>query len=268
MMPIDTVMVRHAESELNEAFNRSKKGDHSLWTDELRSRHNSSFRLSPVGRTQPPKAGEWIRTNLWGGRFDCYFVSPYPRACETAVGLDLPDARWHMDIYLRERDGGDFEGLNEDEVRTAFARSSELRNSEPFFWTPPNGESVATICGRVDRVLDTLHRECSDERVIMVMHGDMMWGARVCLERMSSRRFRDLQMSDDPKDRIHNCQILHYTRRDPETGRLSKTVDWMRSVNPLDLTTSHNDWERIVRPVYTNDDLRAIVEQYPRLIDD
>ncbi|MFA5186177.1 MAG: phosphoglycerate mutase family protein [Patescibacteria group bacterium] len=268
MMPIDTVMVRHAKSELNEAFHRSKEGDHSLWTDDLRARHSSSFRLSPAGRTQPSKAGEWIRTNLWDGRFDRYYVSPYIRTLETAVGLELPDARWFMDIYLRERDGGEFEGLNEDERRAIFVKSTEQRNAEPFFWTPPNGESVATICGRVDRVLDTLHRECSDKRVIMVMHGEMMWGARVCLERMSSLRYRELQMSTDPKDRIHNCQILHYTRRNPETGKLSKTVDWMRSINPLDLTTSRNDWERIVRPVYSNDDLRTIVEQYPRHIGD
>lgn len=268
MMPIDTVMVRHAKSELNEAQHRSMEGDDSLWTEALRSRHSSSVRLSPIGRTQPSIAGKWIRENLWGGRFDRYYVSPYPRACETAFGLDLPDARWYLNLYLRERDGGEFEGLNEEERRAAFARSVELRSSEPFFWTPPNGESVAVSCGQFDRVLDTLHRECSAMRVLMVMHGEKMWAGRVCLERMSSRRYRELQMSRDPRDRIHNCQILHYTRRDPETGKLSKTVDWMRSINPLDPTKSRNVWERIVRPVYTNEDLRAIVEQYPRTMSD
>ncbi|MFA4954803.1 MAG: histidine phosphatase family protein [Patescibacteria group bacterium] len=266
-MPVDLVEVRHGESEWNVAMHRSRRGDNSDWTEEFRARHSSSARLTLQGQSQPAKAGEWIRENLWGGRFDRCYVSPYVRATETAGLLQLPDARWYLDIYLRERDGGVMEQMNDDERRAAFTRSMELRQAEPFFWTPPNGESVATTCGRADRVLETLHRECSDRRVIMVLHGEMMWGLRVCIERMSPRRYRELQLSTDPKDRLHNCQIIHYTRRDPETGRLSKTVDWMRSINPVDPSTSRNTWEKIVREAYSNDDLLALAEKYPRMID-
>ena len=35
----------------------------------------------------------------------------------------------------------------------------------------PNGESIAQLCLRIDGVLHTLHRECSDKRVLVVCHG-------------------------------------------------------------------------------------------------
>lgn len=266
MLPIDLILVRHGESEWNVAQHRSRNGDNSVWTEEFRKRHSSAARLTDLGRAQARKAGDWLRANFQEGHFDRHYVSPYIRTLETAAYLGLQEARWYLDIYLRERDGGALEQLNEEERRTQFARSLELRSAEPFFWTPPNGESVATVCGRVDRVLDTYHRECSDKRVITVLHGEMMWGFRVRLERMSSRHYRELQLSGDPRDRLHNCQILHYTRRNPSNGILAKEIGWVRSINPVDPGTSRNEWETIVRETFTNDDLLDIANQYTRVL--
>ena len=53
---MDLVLVRHGESEGNVAFNRSKAGDHSLYSGEFLRRHSSQWRLTDVGREQAKSA--------------------------------------------------------------------------------------------------------------------------------------------------------------------------------------------------------------------
>ncbi len=149
-----------------------------------------------------------------------------------------------------------------------FADGLKLRDAEPFFWRPHNGEDFAALRFRLDRgFLFTLHRECADKRVIVVCHGEVMWGFRVLIERMSQLRFKELHLSKRSEDRIHNCQVLHYTRRDPETGDLSPYMGWLRMVRPTVKPVTDFGWQPIVRPRYTNADLRAIIEQYPSELD-
>lgn len=266
-MPINLVLIRHGESEGNVATKRSRQGDDSLYTPEFLARHSSSWRLTAKGREQARRAGAWIREHLTGVAFGRHYASEYVRAMETAALLELPGARWHVDFRLRERDWGDLDVVTDADRRAHFERNLKRRHVQPFFWTPPNGESMADVCAtRVESVLDTLHRECSDTSVVMVLHGELMWGFRVRLERMSQRRYVELDLSDDPKDRIHNCQVLHYTRLDPTTGALSRHYGWMRSVCPTDPSKSRNAWEPIVRRVYSNEELLEEVELTPRLL--
>lgn len=180
---------------------------------------------------------------------------------ETAGLLDLPGAEWLCDFYITERDWGDFDKTTPEEREEKFGEALVRRDVEPFFWSPPNGESFARLCLRVDRLLYILHRECGDKRVIIVCHGEVMWAFRVRLERMSQVRFRELHLSKDPLDRIHNCQIIHYTRRDPVKGVLGKYADWVRMVRPTDDPVLDMGWERIVRPRYSNQSLLEVVRQ-------
>jgi hypothetical protein len=94
-----------------------------------------------------------------------------------------------------------------------------------------------------------------------------MWAFRAQLERMTQPRYRALDASTDPKDHIHNCQILHYTRRNPIDGRLASRYEWMRSACPSDSARSRNEWEPIVRPRQTSIELLAEVDAIPRLVD-
>lgn len=94
----------------------------------------------------------------------------------------------------------------------------------------------------------------------------------------------------DPKEKIHNGQIIHYTRRDPQTGEIAPTINWMRSIctfhwfgevwfdlryleefvdwylGPWDTTLSTNVWQQIERPTWTNEELLAEVRQIPQLV--
>jgi len=45
-------------------------------------------------------------------------------------------------------------------------------NSYSFFWAPPGGESLANVCIRIDHTLNTLRRDCANQRVVIVCHGE------------------------------------------------------------------------------------------------
>jgi len=258
-MPIDLVLVRHGESEGNLARRFSLAGDNSVFTEEFCARHNSRLRLTDRGREQAGTAGRWLKENL-GFHFDRYLVSGYLRAMETAALLDLPDASWYQDFYLRERDMGLFEIMPEDEKKLRYPEIYRQYEHDPFYWIPPNGESIAQLCLRIDRVLQTLHRECSQKRVIIVAHGLVMWAFTIRIERLTSFQFLERSTATP----IRNCQIVHFTRRDPNNGTLNDRVDWVRSVCPWDLRASQSDWRKIARPTFTNQQLMEIAEAAPR----
>ncbi|MBU0625059.1 histidine phosphatase family protein [Patescibacteria group bacterium] len=258
-MPIDLVLVRHGESEGNVANKLSRRGDDSAFTEDFLRRHSSTWRLTERGLEQARQAGEWIRKNI-GDHFDRYYVSEYVRAKETAARLGLPTAKWYCEYYLRERDYGLIDVMTDRDRRERFSAEIARREADGLYWIPPNGESLVQASLRVDRVLNTLHRECADKRVIIVSHGEIMWLFRIRLERLTQRQYRALVQSKRSADRIYNCQIIHYTRRDPETGYLAKYLRWRRSVCPTDLSLSQNEWETITRPSFSNEDLLAEIE--------
>lgn len=261
----DLVLLRHGESEGNVARRRSIGGDHSLYSGEFKHRHSALWRLTDRGREQAVAAGEWLRQeNLT--EFDRFYVSEYLRAMETAGRLNLPNAKWYAEMLIRERDWGQMDLLSEEERVTKFLHELERRDLDPFYFAPPGGESLAAVAQRADRLMAVLHRECSDKKVIIVCHGEVMWAMRTRLERMSIDTFRDLHDSGRMVDQIHNGHILHFTRRDPYTGEMHPFFSWMRSVCPWDTKLSPKGWQKIERPVYDNELLLAAAERVPRMI--
>lgn len=265
-MPVDLVLVRHAESEGNLAERMSQQGDDSAFTPEFKARHSSFYRLTDLGREQARIAGAWIRDNL-GDQFDRYLTSEYLRAMETAAFLGLPGALWQLEFYLRERDAGSLDALATDEQFRRFPEAMRQRDRDAFYWRPPGGESLAEVSLRIDRVLDTLRRARVPERVIIVCHGEVMRAFRVRIERIPQHRYMELHAPPDIRDQFHNCQVLHYSRRDPaEPGRVLDYLAWMRSTCPWDPGLSRNVWVPVTRPRYTDSELLAVVERTPPLI--
>jgi broad specificity phosphatase PhoE len=263
-MPLHFVLVRHGESEGNVVHRRSREGDHSDFTDEFRRVHSSQYRLTRRGRQQAAQAGRWIQENI-GSHFHRYYVSEYIRAIETAALLALPGASWFKAPLLRERDVGELDNLSEVEKERDFARFMLARRNDAYYWKPPNGESMVDVCLRLHRFLDTVHRGHSDASVIVVCHGDVMFGFRILLERLSQNQYNGLRDTDSPHDRIHNCQVLHYARQNPaEPKDIRPFLMWMRSVCTSDLSLSSNEWGNLVRNHFTNEDLLREAEAVPR----
>ncbi|HVM14463.1 MAG TPA: histidine phosphatase family protein [Egibacteraceae bacterium] len=265
-MPVDVVFVRHGRSEGNEAREQSKRGDERHYTPEFRSRRNREWRLTEAGIQQAQAAGAWIAANVTETFFR-YVTSEYLRARETAAHLDLAAARWTQDILLRERSWGhaDFV-MPESERFERFAAELAARREDPCYWRPPDGESLAEVCLRVERVVERLRRECAGQRCVVVTHEDVMWAARFVLEGLTQERWREMLLSADPYDKIHNGQVLHYTRRDPETGELGARLQWVRSVCPWDPARSRDAWQHVEAPSFSNNELLASVAEVKRLV--
>lgn len=261
----DLVLIRHGESEGNVARQRSLDGDHSLFVGEFQHRHSSNWRLTDRGREQAAAAGDWLKRNNLA-HFDRYLVSEYLRAMETAGRMALPGARWFAEMLIRERDWGQMDLMSEHERVVKMQDELKRRELDRFYYSPPGGESLAAVAQRSDRLLAILHRECADKKAIVVCHGEVIWAMRTRLERMSQDTFRELQESGQMVDQVHNGHILHYTRRDPHTGKMAPFFTHFRSVCPWNEKLSPKGWMKIERPVYDNEMLLAIAERVPRMI--
>ena len=259
-LPLDVVLVRHGESEGNEAVRRERSGDASL-LERLRERHSSFWRLTETGIAQARRSGAWLRDCFPEG-FHTYLTSEYVRAMETAAWLELPGADWVLHPALRERSWGDLDRLTQHERRQRYAKSLEERATSPFYWRPPNGESIAEVSARLLGLLETLRRECPDGRALLVCHGELIGAFRARLEGMSQRDYRE--WSTDPAERISNGEIVHYSRCDPATGDVAARLAWRRTVVPGDESRSQ-PWREADPRRYDTAGLLAAVEETPRL---
>ncbi|MBI2674554.1 MAG: phosphoglycerate mutase family protein [Candidatus Yanofskybacteria bacterium] len=174
-LPVDIVLVRHGQSELNKAGKASRKGDNHFFTPEFRNTHSRNFRLTDLGIRQAKVAGEWLKKNA-PMPLDRFYVSDYIRAKETAVYLDLPQAEWRPEFSLRERDMALMDNCPEDEKRRLFALEKRQHEIDPFFSYPAGGgESIAALCHRLKTdFVSHLARECSSKKVIAICHGHVM----------------------------------------------------------------------------------------------
>ncbi|MBW3653946.1 MAG: histidine phosphatase family protein [Actinobacteria bacterium] len=265
-MPVDLVLVRHGRSEGNEAREQSKQGDDSAYTEQFRARRNREWRLTDLGIAQALAAGEWIREQI-APTFSRYYTSEYLRARETAAYLGLAEACWVQDILLRERSWGraDFV-MPESERYERFSAELAARREDPCYWRPPEGESLAEVCLRVERVLHALERDCRGGSCVVSTHEDVMWAARFLIERMTQEQWRELLLSDDPCDKIHNGQVLHYTRRDPATGECAERFQWVHSSCPWDPARARAGWRRIQPLSFSNEELLDALATTERLI--
>ena len=148
-------------------------------------------------QTRAQTIGAWLRGEFTPAEPDCpgfdlMVVSPYVRARETAAHLALPDTAWVGNRALRERDWGDIGSMAREEFEQVprFVENARMRRHDPLYWVAPGGESIAQIAeDRVRNVLDSLHREASDQRVLCVTHRELMWAMRLVLERWSDEEF-------------------------------------------------------------------------------
>lgn len=252
--PLELVFVRHGQSEGNLANDAAKEGDISYFTEEFRNRHSSTWDLTPKGEEQAKAAGKWIIDNINGGVFRAYYVSSYKRARRTAGLLGLPGAKWIIRDYLREHDWGNLDVMTYKEREEQYPDVMKKRKIEPFYFAAPGGESLADVAIRARvGIINTVYRDYPNERVIVVSHGNMMWPIRMIMEGLTPEEYKVLDK--DKKEKIHNCQILQYTRINPKTKEISDTFDWMRSVCPWDIKLSSNKWREIRRKKYTNEEL-------------
>ncbi|MBI2064673.1 MAG: histidine phosphatase family protein [Candidatus Yanofskybacteria bacterium] len=264
MLPIDTIFVRHGQSEGNVANKASRTGDNTFFTPDFRERHSRAFRLTNKGIDQAKSAGEWLRANIQMP-LDRFYVSDYIRAKETAAYLDLPQAEWRVEYQLRERDKALMDNCPVDEQKKMFELEEKQYRLDPFLSYPAGGgESIPMLCLRLKAdFVEHLARECFDKRVVVVCHGHVMRAIQLELENLGHDDFIRLDSSENDSEKIRNCQILWYSRRDPDTNKINSHLVAVRSICPWDPKGDYG-WRKIQRTRYSNEGLHSEVNKYPR----
>jgi NAD+ kinase len=253
-MPKNLFLVRHGQSEGNLVQKQFKKsGDESFFSDDFLELHESQYALTDLGIEQAKKAGEWFRSKNVTF-FDRMLVSNNVRAMQTAAHLELDNAKWMIDFNLRERDSGLFTTMAPSKRDSQYADQQKFYDTQPFFYRPPQGESVADVCQRIKLVLGTLARESDGKDVVIVCHGRVIQAFRVVLEKMSLQKTNEYLLTDKA---VPNCSITHYTRQNPteRDASLSTRFDWVRSIRPAGGGDLEDDFSLIERKKYSNQDL-------------
>lgn len=258
--PLELVFVRHGESEANVAYSANKERGVG-YSPEFRKKPNHEMELTDLGVSQAVAAGNWIRENIHGGIFKQYYVSPFRRAVHTAGYLHLPEAEtkpvWKIRPYIREQSYGYLDSMTKEEQEEKFADIMALKERDGVYWKRFGGESMAELVDRTKLgIIQTLYREVPDANAIVVAHGNLLWAVRIIMESLTYEDYDRLDRRESPLEKINNCQVLQYTRVNPEDPTdVSNNFKWMRSICPWDLTLSSNEWQTIERRKYTNQDL-------------
>jgi len=140
----EVVLVRHGETQ---------------WSRELKHTGSTDVPLTEQGEQQARRLAGALR----GREFALVLSSPLQRALETAR---LADFEPELREELREWDYGDYEGR----------RTAEIREEVPD-WTiwrygAPNGESIAEVGARADRVIEEIRAVDGD--VLVFAHGHLL----------------------------------------------------------------------------------------------
>ncbi len=264
-MPNHLILVRHGQSEPNIVQKERKSNPDAVAPEGFFDRHDSRMRLSTFGVQQAEATGAWLRAEFPNG-FDRYYVSSLTRTVETAGRLAI-GGNWNIDDRWRERDWGEYGVLNVTEQQSRYDLSQRLKSQSKWYWCPPGGESLATgVRLRFEDILETLHRETSGKSVVAVTHGETMEVARFVIERLLPSEWELQEQDEDYK--LSNCQILHFSRQNPETGEIGNRMEWRRSICAWDISKSWNDgeWAYIDRRTYSDAGLLELAESYPRLL--
>jgi len=132
------------------------------WNREHRFQGQTDIPLDETGVAQ---AGHAAR-RLAPLRPHAIFASDLSRAQQTAASLArLTGLAVTPDKDLRERFGGDWEGLSDAEIRERYP-------AERVTWNPPNGEPTLVVADRVAGALTRIAGSLADDQLAVVVgHG-------------------------------------------------------------------------------------------------
>lgn len=134
----------------------------TIWNAEHRFQGQTDIPLDETGMAQAERAGSLLAAL----RPDMLVSSDLSRAVATAQPLaKLTGLVVSVDKDLRERSGGLWEGLTDEEIRERYPRERET-------WSPPDGEAAEAVA---DRVAAALHRVANSIPLgglaVVVSHG-------------------------------------------------------------------------------------------------
>ncbi|MBW3615925.1 MAG: histidine phosphatase family protein, partial [Actinobacteria bacterium] len=207
--PERLLLVRHGESAGNVARDLAEATGAPMIDIAER---DMDVRLSPLGERQAAALGRWLGGLPEHEQPTVVYTSPYVRACETArlalvsAGLSGRVAL-AVDERLREREFGILDRLTRLGISQRYPDQAEFRaHLGKFYHRPPGGESWADVILRLRSTLDTVCRECSGERVLVVTHQVVVLMFRYVLEHLSEEEV----LAIDRQHEVANCSVTAY----------------------------------------------------------
>jgi broad specificity phosphatase PhoE len=224
-------VVRHGQSAGNVARDAAEAA--ALPVIDIAER-DMDVPLSALGHEQACALGRWFGELPKQDQPDVILCSPYLRARQTAASVldalsrEASDAR--IDERLREKEFGILDRLTRHGILAKFPELAEQRTHVgKFYFRPPGGESWCDVILRLRSVLDTLTREHTGQRVLIVAHQVIVVCLRYLLERMDEAQILHVDRQGD----VPNCGVTSYVF-DPRAGRRGKLViDRVNFVAPL-----------------------------------
>lgn len=261
LLPAFFTMVRHGQSEANVVQAKVKASSNEKFPAGFDTRHDSFMRLTPLGVEQARATGDWLRAQP---QFDRFYVSPHIRTRETAANLQL-GGEWRVDDRFRERDWGEIYSHRPMPKKVKLAKKMD-----EWYWKPPGGESMATgLRLRVESVMNSLYRRgTTNDQVLAVVHGEFISVAGLVIERLTPDAWRARE--HDPHYKVQNTMVIQYTCVNPNDADDRRThYGWRRAICPWDrsLDWDGGEWVKVGAPKQSDEDLMAVVEQYPRLFE-
>lgn len=262
-MPEHLIFIRHGQSEANAIRHIGESIDESVFTEEIMTVPDNSWRLTRRGTHQARTTGIYLNETF--NNFDKHINSPFVRTRETAAAMNLRNAKWYENRSVRERSWGEIDSMSKARFKREYPTNYLYMEKDPIYWTPPAGESLAEVAeNRASNFLKSLSRE-NLSKVITVSHGEFITAARMIIEQWSDD---DFHMAKNSSSMIRNCAIAHYTRRDPVSGVLEKDLTWVRISYPdfvgpegaKEWKVIHGEWSRFGRKTLSNAELKNLAE--------
>ena len=153
MKKTEIILIRHGETE---------------WNSQKRMQGHSNSDLSSVGQAQIQALGQWMKNVP----FDHIYSSDSLRAKQTAEAItQFSGNELKIDLRLREKNLGVFEGLTSEEARERHPEVFGLFKTAGSKYVIDEGESTQQLQDRALEIVDEIRIKHLEERVLLVTHG-------------------------------------------------------------------------------------------------
>jgi broad specificity phosphatase PhoE len=208
-------LARHGQSEANVAKDAARAiGAEPAWVNEVRDQDSP---LTDLGCEQAENIGMYLADEYRD--LDYILTSPFLRAKETTnlilEEFDTVDQGERtlptvvVEERLREIEFGIMDGIDRKKFRELFPSEATRRERDgKYYYRPPGGENRPDVRLRVHSVLDTLNRDYTGKRVLIVCHSVVVLAFRSLLERWDETQYLQVDKEDDVK----NCGLTVYKR--------------------------------------------------------
>ena len=156
MRKTEILMIRHGETE---------------WNSQQRMQGHSNSDLSSVGQAQILALGKWMKN----APFDHIYSSDSLRAKQTAEAItQFSGHDLKIDLRLREKNLGVFEGLTSEEAKERHPEVFRLFKTAGSKYVIDEGESTQQLQDRALEIVEEMRIKHPEERVLLVTHGGLI----------------------------------------------------------------------------------------------